>query len=61
VLSGTGGTAGNTYYVLSTTNLITGPWLPIATNTFLSPSGNFSVTNPIERESLNLFYMIKSQ
>jgi len=47
--------------VLSTTNLITGPWLPIATNTFLSPSGNFSVTNPIERESLNLFYMIKSQ
>ncbi len=32
--SGNGGIANVPYYVLSTTNQVTGPWLPIATNTF---------------------------
>jgi alpha-galactosidase len=58
VFSGSGGIANLPYYVLGTTNLMTGPWLPIATNVF-DPSGNFSVTNVIKHGNINLFYMMK--
>jgi autotransporter-associated beta strand protein len=43
-ISGSGGVNSWRYYVLSATNLTTGPWLPVATNQFDS-SGNFTVTN----------------
>ncbi len=58
VFSGSGGTAGGTYYVLSATNLLTGAWNPISTNTF-DASGNFSVTNPIVSGVPQAFYMIQ--
>ena len=60
VFSGSGGAANAAYYVLSTTNLLTGPWITNTTGNF-DPSGNFSVTNPIIRGSPNTFYMIKHQ
>jgi fibronectin-binding autotransporter adhesin len=59
VLSGTNGTAGSQYVVLSSTNL-TQPrsqWAPISTNMFTS--GNFSVTNPITPGSLQRFYSLR--
>jgi len=58
VFSGSGGTASAPYYVLSTTNLLTGPWITNTTGNFLS-NGNFSVTNAIKYDNPNLFYMIK--
>jgi hypothetical protein len=60
VFSGSGGTASGSYYVLSTTNLLTGPWITNTTGTF-GPTGTFSVTNAIKPGSLNVFYMIKYQ
>lgn len=47
IISGTNGTAGFQYEVLSSTNVATplSSWTSIATNTFLS--GNFSVTNTV--------------
>ena len=44
--SGTGGTTGNNYYVLTSTNLALPPanWTVLATNTF-DINGNFAVTN----------------
>ena len=60
VFSGSGGTASSPYYVLSTTNLVTGPWITNTTGNFLS-NGNFSVTNPIKHNNLNVFYKIKYQ
>jgi hypothetical protein len=60
VFSGSGGSAGTPYDVLSTTNLLTGPWITNSTGTF-DPSGNFSVTNAINHDNLNVFYMIKCQ
>jgi polygalacturonase len=46
VMSGTGGVAGGTYYVLTSTNvaLPLNEWTPVATNQF-DPSGNFIFTN----------------
>ena len=46
VFTGSGGTPGATYYVLTATNLATpvAGWMPIFTNQFDS-NGNFSVTN----------------
>jgi hypothetical protein len=47
IFSGTGGTQGNSYTVLSSTNLsLPSAWTPIATNTF-GAAGTFSVTNTI--------------
>jgi hypothetical protein len=59
IFSGTGGTASGTYYVLTTTNL-TGPWSPIATNTY-DGSGNFSATNTIPAGVPHQFYRTSSQ
>ena len=60
IFSGSGGTANAPYDVLSTTNLLTGPWITNSTGAF-DPSGNFSATNAIKPGSLNAFYMIKYQ
>jgi hypothetical protein len=58
VFSGSGGTASAPYYVLSTTNLVKGPWITNTTGNFLS-NGNFSVTNPILPGLPQRFYLIK--
>jgi hypothetical protein len=48
ILSGTGGTAGTNYYVLTSTNvaLPLADWTSVATNVF-DGSGNFNVTNAV--------------
>jgi autotransporter-associated beta strand protein len=60
ILSGGGGIANGTYYVLTTTNLATplADWTPVATNTF-DTSGNFIVTNTIDSNNTQQFYRIK--
>jgi hypothetical protein len=60
IFSGTGGSNGGTYYVLTSTNLLTPlpGWTPIATNMYDS-SGNFSVTNPLSASNHQRFYIIK--
>ena len=60
VFSGGSGTAGNTYYVLSSTNL-TLPltnWTRELTNTF-GTGGSFSVTNPIGTGVPQKFYLLQ--
>ena len=44
IISGTNGTTSAQYRVLSSTNLISGTWTPVFTNTFLG-NGTFSYTN----------------
>ena len=60
IFTGTGGTSGGTYYVLTSTNLTTpvSQWTPLATNTFNS-TGGFSVTNPLSTGGPQRFYIIK--
>ncbi len=58
VLSGTGGTANGTYYVLTTTNLAVKPWLPIATNSY-DTNGNFVLTNAVTPGVTQQFYLIE--
>jgi hypothetical protein len=60
VLSGTGGTANGTYYLLMATNLTTPltNWVPVATNTF-DAFGNFIVTNAVGSGNSRQFYRIK--
>jgi hypothetical protein len=58
VLSGTGGKANGTYYVLTTTNLAAKNWLPIATNSY-DASGNFISTNAITPGVTQQFYSIE--
>ncbi|HEV2393971.1 MAG TPA: hypothetical protein VG146_16585 [Verrucomicrobiae bacterium] len=60
IISGTGGTPGNSYYVLSTTNvaLPRADWTPVATNVFDS-NGNFNFTNAINRAIPAEFYMLQ--
>lgn len=56
VLSGAGGIEGNTYYVLTSTN-VSAPmveWLPLATNVF-GPGGSFSFTNAAGTEPESFF------
>ncbi|MGH7951899.1 MAG: beta strand repeat-containing protein, partial [Limisphaerales bacterium] len=59
VLSGSGGTPGNDYSVLSQTNIAEplSNWTVIGTGTF-DGSGNFSFTNSITPETPNRFYLI---
>jgi autotransporter-associated beta strand protein len=60
IFSGTGGTANGTYYVLTTTNL-TAPlaeWVSVQTNAY-DASGAFSVTNPVNASTPQLFYRIQ--
>jgi fibronectin-binding autotransporter adhesin len=60
VFGGSGGTAGNSYIVLTSTNAATpvSSWTPVATNMFDS-SGNFSVTNGIATGTVQHYYAIK--
>jgi autotransporter-associated beta strand protein len=60
IFGGSNGTAGNPYYVLTSTNAIAplSTWTPIATNTF-GPGGVFSVTNAIVPGTPKRFYVIK--
>ena len=58
VLSGSGGTASGTYYLLTTTNLAVKPWLPIATNSY-DTNGNFVLTNAVTPGVTQQFYLIE--
>jgi hypothetical protein len=60
VVSGSGGTAGQQYYVLSSTNLASPAahlWPSIATNTF-DADGNFSITNPVGSAPQRFFNLV---
>lgn len=59
VFSGTNGTLGATYYVLTSTNLVLplSSWTPIFTNTFIT-GGAFSVTNAISPSVPQRFYIL---
>jgi PKD repeat protein len=64
VISGTNGVSGQTYYVLTATNL-TQPrsqWLPVATNV-LNADGNFTIiaTNAVNPNVPQAFYMLQTQ
>ncbi|MGD0743650.1 MAG: immunoglobulin domain-containing protein [Verrucomicrobiota bacterium] len=60
ILSGAGGTNGGTYYVLTSTNLLTplDSWTPIATNQF-DNFGGFMFTNAMQTSVPQLFYILK--
>jgi hypothetical protein len=60
IFSGTNGTTGNTYYVLTSTDVATSlsSWTPVLTNTF-GPGGAFSVTNAINPATPKRFYVLK--
>ncbi len=60
IFSGTGGTPGWNYYVLTSTNLGSGQWTRLATNQF-DPGGNFAVTNAINPGSPPTFYRLQLQ
>jgi hypothetical protein len=60
LVSGTNGTAGLNYLMLTSSNL-TSPltnWSVLATNTF-GPGGGFNTTNPLNPDSPQQFYRIK--
>ena len=60
IFSGTNGIAGNTYYVLASTN-VAAPltnWLPVFTNTF-DVNGAFSVTNAVSGAIPARFYLLQ--
>jgi len=58
--SGTGGTPGETYYVVGSTNLATpaADWVPVATNVF-GAGGTFGYTNNTPANVPAFFYRIK--
>ncbi|HXJ76872.1 MAG TPA: hypothetical protein VNM37_28700, partial [Candidatus Dormibacteraeota bacterium] len=60
IFSGTGGTAGSNYWVLTSTNVALPlvSWTAVATNQFVA-GGNFNVTNGIKPGVPNLFYILK--
>ena len=58
-LSGSGGIADWTYYVLTTTNL-TAPWTVLVTNQF-DANGNFTFTNVLNPDSSPVFYRLQLQ
>jgi rhamnogalacturonan endolyase len=60
VISGTGGIAGWTYFVLTTTNLTVPPWTPVATNSFDS-NGNFIFTNNPNAGASPKFFRLQLQ
>ena len=60
VVSGTGGTDNWPYYVLATTNLVSGQWIPLATNQF-DASGNFNMTNTLDPGMPQSFYRLQLQ
>lgn len=62
IFSGTNGFAGDTYYVLSSTNLAlpVSRWTRAATNTF-GRTGSFSATNGLPVNTPQLFYRLQLQ
>ena len=60
IFNGTGGTTNGSYFVLTSTNLAAplANWTPVATNTF-DASGNFSVTNAVNSNSTQQYYLLK--
>jgi hypothetical protein len=59
-LSGSGGPDNGTYYVIGTTNLISGAWQLLSTNSF-DGSGNFNVSIPVNPANPTEFLRIKEQ
>jgi len=59
ILGGTNGTAGEQYVLLSSTNVLlpVNQWTPMLTNTFAG--GNFSVTNMINSNAPQNFYLLQ--
>ncbi|HEY4415062.1 MAG TPA: hypothetical protein VGO57_05155 [Verrucomicrobiae bacterium] len=60
IFSGTNGFPGDTYYLMSSTNLTSGLWTMKATN-IMDTNGNFSVTNSILPGTLQQFYRLQLQ
>jgi len=60
IMSGSGGSAGGTFYVITTTNVLTPltNWVVLSTNSY-DGAGNFSVTNPVSLGTPQRFYRIK--
>ena len=61
-VSGTGGSAGAPYYVLSSTNVVLplALWLPVQTNSFAS-DGSFTSTLPVLSTESKRFYILQLQ
>jgi hypothetical protein len=59
-LTGTNGFAGDTYYLLSSTNLASGSWTTVATNTFTT-TGPFTATNAAPASGSQMFYRLQLQ
>ena len=59
IFSGSNGVAGNTYYVIATTNVAqpVAQWAFVLTNTF-DASGNFNCTNPFSAATPQKFYRL---
>jgi hypothetical protein len=62
VFAGSNGAPGNTYYLVSSTNLALplAQWQPSATNVFDS-NGNFNITNPSVQNLRQQFFRIRTQ
>jgi hypothetical protein len=61
VFSGTNGLPGDTYYVFSSTNLVSaGNWTLESSNTF-GTNGWFSITNPVTPGAPQKFYRVGLQ
>jgi hypothetical protein len=60
VISGAGGVDSWPFYLLSTTNLATGNWTPVATNQFDS-AGHFSVTNALSPNAPQMYFRLQLQ
>ena len=60
IMSGTNGTPGANYYMLTSTNVVLplASWTPIATNQF-DGSGNFAFTNAVSTGTPQLFYRLQ--
>jgi rhamnogalacturonan endolyase len=60
VFSGTGGTASQRYYLMTSTNLALprAQWTPIATNYF-DAAGDFAITNAINPNAAQSFYLLQ--
>ena len=59
IFSGTNGTAGQSYTVLSSTNLTVAltNWIPVVTNTL--GAGSFSITNTVVPGAPQKFYIMR--
>lgn len=60
VITGSGGIAGWTYYLLASSNLVAAQWTPVATNQF-DANGNFTITNAIDIARSARFFRLQLQ